>query len=135
MQLQVILESFSFLEKKKAPASLSGFLDPLNFCFHVLDIDVILGNQSQTLNFPYSVIGVPELGELAKAEGKQARVFLVSEVNALEDALDEREPLIDRMASGAFLFWRYSRSRWSDVKKVYRYSQDIVGDKGRLSEM
>lgn len=130
---QTILEYFTHLEKSKAPAStLSGFLESFNFCFHVFGVEVVAKNTGPTLKLPKQCRRRVELREPARSERRQAPALLVSEVTALEELMvDEKEAAQDRVAAGCFLFCLRSRSRWSDVQKVYGFSQDVI-ERGAL---
>ena len=58
----------------------------------------------------------------------------VREVEALESVLaDETESLVDRFASGVFLYCLYSRSRWSDLKRVRSCVIDATDLNGTIS--
>jgi hypothetical protein len=69
-----------------------------------------------------------------RKEKVQARVLTVQEVEFLEMFLsDERADLTDRVACGCMLFCLYSRSRWSDIRKIYNFVADIAEDDGKIS--
>jgi hypothetical protein len=46
--------------------------------------------------------------------------------------VDERLDLVDRVASGCILSCLYSRSRWSDLRKVYGFVQDSAEKDGKI---
>ena len=67
-----------------------------------------------------------------RKEKVQARVLTVQEVEFLEIFLsDERADITDRVACGCMLFCLYSRSRWSDIRKIYNFVSDITEDEGK----
>ena len=69
-----------------------------------------------------------------KPEKQQARVLTVAEVEFLESCLtNEKMSLTDRVACGVMLFCLYSRSRWSDVKRIYGFVQDVKESEGKIS--
>lgn len=94
----------------------------------------MVGGSSSSLDLPKQCHRSIELLELSRKEKHQARVLTVKEVNLLVDVLiDEKEALADRIAAGCFLFCLHSRSRWSDIRKVYGFQEDISEEGGRLS--
>ena len=135
MEAEVVTEYLQHLTDKGTPAStMSGFLESLNFCFHVLDIRVIAGNVGSSLNIPKQSKNLVEIRDMARQEKGQARVLTVAEVSCLEEILsDETELLEDRVAAGCFLFCLHSRSRWSDIKKVSRFTPDFSEVEGKLT--
>ena len=69
-----------------------------------------------------------------RKEKVQARVLTVQEVEFFETFLsDERADITDRVACGCMLFCLYSRSRWSDIRKIYNFVSDIAEDDGKIS--
>ena len=75
-----------------------------------------------------------EVSDESKPEKRQARVLAVREVEYLEMCLaDERLDRTDRMACGCMLFCLHSRSRWSDLRKVYGFVMDVREVNGHIS--
>eukprot|EP00435_Cladocopium_sp_Y103_P015409 s326_g3.t1 len=107
---------------------LSGFLEALRFCEHVIGIS------SASCNISIKAKKIVELSDLHRKEKRQARVLTVQEVQALElTLLDETEEIVDRYAAGAFLFCLYSRSTLSDLRKVRGYYKDILETNGTIT--
>ena len=75
-----------------------------------------------------------ELANARRKEKKQARVLSVQEVCSLEGFLaNEKNLILDRFATGCFLFALFSRSRWSDLRCVYGYTADILELEGKIT--
>lgn len=114
------------------PASyIRGFVEALNFCKHVVGINVSLETEDL---ISIKVRRLIEVSDAMRREKNQARVLTVKEVEHLELYLsDERLDLTDRFASGCMLFCLYSRSRWSDIRKVYSFYADVDEKEGKIS--
>ena len=116
-----------FLQDQSAsPSALSSFIEAVNFCEKVLNIQTV-----GTAITPKAM----NLSELANARRKEkARVLSVQEVCSLESFLGNQKNLIvDRFATGCFLFALFSRSRWSDLRCVYGYAADILEVEGKIT--
>ena len=75
-----------------------------------------------------------EMQDSIRKEKVQARVLTVQEVEFLEMLIsDERADITDRVACGCMLFCLYSRSRWSDIRKIYNFVSDVTEDEGKIS--
>ena len=119
------------MRNKGRPASaMHGFIEALNFCQHFLGINVTGGEPVASPK----ALRILEASDANRSEKKQARVLTVAEVEKLEMCLsDEQISLVDRVACGCMLFCLYSRSRWSDLKKIYGFQSDISEHCGKLS--
>ena len=119
------------LRNKGRPASaMHGFIEALNFCQHFLGINVAGGEQVASPK----ALRILEASDANRSEKKQARVLTVAEVEKLEMCLvNEQISIIDRVACGCMLFCLYSRSRWSDLKKIYGFQSDIAEQFGKIS--
>lgn len=129
---ELVEEYVAHMTKEKKPASaLRGFLEALNFCQHVIGMNVSLAPKDL---ISAKVKRMVEVSDEYREERKQARVLTVLEVEFLEHLLgDERADLTDRYACGCMLFCLYSRSRWSDIRKIYNFISDINEHEGRIS--
>ena len=75
-----------------------------------------------------------EVSDAHRAEKTQARLLTVKEVESLETCLSKEQiSLVDRVACGCMLFCLYSRSRWSDLKKVYVFQADVTESQRKKS--
>jgi len=126
-----IEEFLMYLRNKGRPASaMHGFIEALNFCQHFLGINVAGGEQVASPK----ALRILEASDANRSEKKQARVLTVAEVEKLEMCLvNEQISIIDRVACGCMLFCLYSRSRWSDLKKIYGFQSDIAEQFGKIS--
>ena len=127
-----IEEFLMYLRNKGRPASaMHGFIEALNFCQHFLGINVAGGEQVASPK----ALKILEASDANRSEKKQARVLTVAEVEKLEMCLvNEQISIIDRVACGCMLFCLYSRSRWSDLKKIYGFQSDIAEQFGKFWE-
>ena len=117
--------------ENKPASNLRGFIEGLNFCKHVVGMDVF-GGPSDLISA--KVRRLIEKQDSMRKEKVQARVLTVQEVEFLEIFLsDERADITDRVACGCMLFCLYSRSRWSDIRKIYNFVSDITEDEGKIS--
>ena len=125
-------EFFQHLIKEGKPASnLRGFVEAINFCRHVVGMDVGMDGHELISAKARRII---EIQDSKRKEKTQARVLTVGEVEFMETFLsDERADLTDRVACGCMLFCFYSRSRWSDIRKIYNFSPDISENDGKIS--
>ena len=115
----------------KTVSAMRGFLEALNFCKHFLRMNVALLGQELVSAKVQRII---EVCDALKPEKQQARVLTVAEVEFLESCLtNEKMSLTDRVACGVMLFCLYSRSRWSDVKRIYGFVQDVKESEGKIS--
>ena len=132
MTVELVEEYVQFLNSSGKPASnLRGFVEAVHFCQHVIGMDVNL-NPGPLISA--KVHRIIEASDCLRKEKEQARVLTVKEVEHLETILaDERMDITDRTACGAMLFCLYSRSRWSDIRKVYNFVTDIVEKEGKIS--
>ena len=109
-------------------SALSGFLEALRFCEHVVGIAGVSSSISLKAR------KISELADMKRQDKKQSRVLTVLEVQTLETILmDETEELADRYAAGAMLFGLYSRSRLSDLKKIKGFYKDVIEVNGTIS--
>ena len=125
-------EFLQHLIKEGKPASnLRGFVEAINFCKHVVGMDVGMDGCELISAKARRII---EIQDSKRKEKTQARVLTVGEVEFMETFLsDERADLTDRVACGCMLFCFYSRSRWSDIRKIYNFSPDINESNGKIS--
>ena len=115
----------------KTVSAMRGFLEALNFCKHYLRMNVAPPNQELVSAKVQRII---EVCDFLKPEKQQARVLTMGEVEYLESCLtNEKMSVTDRVACGVMLFCLYSRSRWSDVKKIYGFVQDVKESEGKIS--
>lgn len=115
----------------KTVSAMRGFIEALNFCKHFLRIRVAPFCKDLVSAKVQRII---EVCDALKPEKHQARVLTVAEVEFLEACLtNEKMSLTDRVACGVMLFCLYSRSRWSDVKKIYGFVQDVRESEGKIS--
>ena len=121
----------SLVSENKPASNIRGFVEGLNFCKYVVGMDVC-GEQTDIVSA--KVKRLIEKQDSMRKEKVQARVLTVQEVEFLEMFLsDERADLTDRVACGCMLFCLYSRSRWSDIRKIYNFVADIAEDDGKIS--
>lgn len=121
----------SLHEANRAASVFHGFVEALSFCEHVLGIQVSFEGQPL---ITHKVQRILEIKDFERKEKTQARLLTVSEVEFLEVSMvNEKLELVDRVACGCILFCLYSRSRWSDLKRVYGFVQDVVEKDGRIS--
>ena len=126
-----IVEEFvlQLVSENKPASSIRGFVEGLNFCKHVVGMDV---GPPELVSA--KVRRLIEKQDLIRKEKVQARVLTVQEVEFLELFLsDERADITDRVACGCMLFCLYSRSRWSDIRKIYNFVSDVSEDEGKIS--
>ena len=103
----------------------------MRFYEHVLGIKV--GLEDRPL-ITHKVQRILEIKDFERREKTQARLLTVAEVEFLETSLlNERLDLTDRVACACMLFCLYSRSRWSDLRRVYGFVQDVVEKDGKIS--
>lgn len=121
----------SMRHKGKPASFLRGFVEALNFCKYVVGMDVSFESDDSISAKVHRII---ETSDALRREKNQARVLTVKEVEFLELCLsDERMDLMDRVACVCMLFCLYSRSRWSDIRKVYGFCSDITERDGKIS--
>ena len=120
-----------FLQDQAAsPSALSSFIEAVNFCEKVLNIESV-----GTVITP-KAMNLSELANAMRKEKKQARVLSVQQVCSLESFLaNEKNLIVDRFATGCFLFALFSRSRWSDLRCVYGYIADILELEGKITAL
>ncbi len=115
-------------DQSASPSSLSSFIEAVNFCDKVLNIAM-----SGSVVTP-KAMNLCELANARRKEKRRARVLSVQEVSALEAFLaDERNLVVDRFATGCFLFALFSRSRWSDLRCVYGHVSDVLEIEGKIT--
>ena len=115
----------------KSASHLRGFVEAINFCKHVIGMEV---SDGQTDLVTARVRRMLEVSDSIRKEKIQARVLTVKEVEFLETFLsNERMDIKDRFACGCMLFCLYSRSRWSDIRKVYSFNSDVNEKDGKIS--
>ena len=120
------LESYlEFLQEQSAsPSALSSFIEAVNFCEKVLNIQNL-----DTAITPKALI-ISELANARRKEKRQARVLSVHEVHSLESfSSNEKNLLVDRFAAGCFLFALFSRN----LRCVYGYTADILELEGKIT--
>ena len=129
LQASDVEGSLEFLQDQEAsPSALSSFFEAVNFCEKVLNIESV-----GTVTTP-KAMNLSELANARRKEKKQARVLSVQEVCSLEGFLaNEKNLIVDRFATGCFLFALFSRSRWSDLSCVYGYTADILELEGKIT--
>ena len=112
-------------DRHAAPSAFSGFIEAVLFSVHVVGIPWAPTAESPLLISPTAKKFV-EMADMNRKEKKQSRVLTVNETRELENLLsDELETLVDRAAAGVMLFCLHSRSRWSDIRKVFSYVGDF----------
>ena len=128
---ELVEEYVQSLNASGKPASnLRGFVEAVHFCQHVIGMDVSLDSGTLISAKVHRI----ESSDCLRKEKVQARVLTVKEVEHLEIFLsDERMDITDRTACGAMLFCLYSRSRWSDIRRVYNFVTDIAEREGKIS--
>ena len=128
----LVKEYISALQSSgKTISAMRGFLEALNFCKHSLRMNVAPPNQELVSAKIQRII---EVCDSLKPEKQQARVLTVGEVEYLESCLTNKKMSVtDRVACGVMLFCLYSRSRWSDVKKIYGFVPDVKESEGKIS--
>lgn len=110
-------------EEGKPASFIRGFVEALNFCKHVVGINVSFDTEDLT---SAKIRRMIEVSDAWRKEKNKGRVLTVKEVEHLELYLSEqRLDLTDRFASGCMLFCLYSRSRWSDIRKIYSVHVDV----------
>ena len=129
---ETVEEYIVFLQDSKRAASVfHGFVEALRFCEHVLGIKI--GIEDSPL-ITHKVQRILEIKDFERREKTQARLLTVAEVEFLETSLlDEKLEMTDRVACACMLFCLYSRSRWSDLRRVYGFVQDVVESNGKIS--
>lgn len=121
----------AMIDEGKPASNLRGFVESLNFCRYVVGME--LGFETGCVISP-KVQRLIEVCDSRRKEKTQARVLTVKEVEFLELCLsNECLDLTDRVACGCMLFCLFSRSRWSDIRKIYGFMSDIVEKDGRIS--
>ena len=120
------------LQRNQRPVSaIRSFLEAANFCQFYLKMTFVVDQREMVTA---KVKRIVEVSDEMKPEKKQARVLTVREVEFLETCLaDERLDRTDRVACGCMLFCLYSRSRWSDLRKIYGFVTDVRGVSGHIS--
>ena len=118
------------LKATSAKASqVSSFTEAVRFAVYVVGVSADDSNSGKL--FRSRGLGFQGLLLSRKDERRPSLVLTVRQVECLEESLwDEGLGLVDRCASGAFLFCLYSRSRISDVRKVRGFIVDVVVDGG-----
>ena len=118
------------LKATNAKASqVSSFTEAVHFAVHVVGVSTDDSGASQLIS-PWAR-GYQGLLTSEKGERHPALVLTVRQVAHLEESLwDEGLGLVDRCASGAFLFCLFSRSRISDIRKVHGFIVDVVVEGG-----
>ena len=115
-------------DQSASPSALSSFIEAVNFCEKVLNIETV-----GTVITP-KAMNLSELANARRKEKKQASVLSVQEVCCLESFLaNEKNLIVDRFATGCFLFALFSRSRWSDLRCVYGYTADTLEVEGKIT--
>ena len=107
---ELVEEYLQEMREKGKPASfIRGFVEALNFCKHVVGIDVSCDTEDLISAKIHRMI---EASDAMRKEKNQARVLTVKEVEHLELYLaDERCTLTDRFASGCMLFCLYRQEQ------------------------
>lgn len=125
-------EYVQFLHETNRSASVfHGFIEALTFCEHVLGIRTSFDGMPL---ITHKVQRILEIKDFERKEKTQARLLTVSEVEFLEVSLgNEKLDLVDRVACGCLLFCLYSRSRWSDLKRIYSFVEDVLERDGKIS--
>ena len=128
----VIEEYVMELRRNQRPVSaIRGFLEAANFCQFFLKMTFVEDHREMVTA---KVKRIVEVSDKMKPEKKQARVLTLREVEFLETCLsDERLDRTDPVACGCMLFCLYSRSRWSDLRKIYGFVMDVREVNGHIS--
>ena len=118
------------LKATNAKASqVSSFVEAVRFAVHVVGVSAD-DSGSGKLFSPWA-LGFQGLLLAGKDERCPSLVLTVRQVEVLEESLwDEELGLVDRYASGVFLFCLFSRSRISDIRKVHGFIIDVVMEGG-----
>ena len=118
------------LKSINAKASqVSSFTEAVRFAVHVVGVSADDSSAGQLFS-PWA-LGYQGLLTSEKGERHPALVLTVRQVEHLEESLwDEGLGLVDRYASGVFLFCLFSRSRISDIRKVHGFIVDVVIEGG-----
>ena len=112
IDLEDYLEALQF--EGASPSAANSFIEAIRFCDKVLNIQGL----SETIS--PKALNLSEIANSNRREKRQARTLTVQEVKSLESFMaDEKNVMIDRFACGCFLFALFSRSRWSDLRRVY----------------
>ena len=114
------------LKTTNAKASMvSSFMEAVQFAVHVVGVSTEDSGAGQLIS-PWAR-GYQGLLNSEKGERHPALVLTVRQVAFLEESLwDEGLGLVDRYASGVFLFCIFSRSRISDIRKVHGFIVDVA---------
>ena len=118
------------LRATNAKASqVSSFVEAVRFAVHVVGLSADDSNAGKLFS-PWA-LGFQGMLTAGKDERSPSLVLTVKQVESLEESLwDESLGLVDRYASGVFLFCLYSRSRISDIRKVHGFVIDVVTEGG-----
>ena len=118
------------LKATNAKASqVSSFVEAVRFAVYVVGVSAD-DSGSGKLFSPWA-LGFQGLLLAGKDERCPSLVLTVRQVEVLEESLwDEELGLVDRYASGVFLFCLFSRSRISDIRKVHGFIIDVVTEGG-----
>ena len=106
------------LRATNAKASqVSSFVEAVRFAVHVVGLSADDSNAGKLFS-PWA-LGFQGMLTAGKDERSPSLVLTVKQVECLEESLwDESLGLVDRYASGVFLFCLYSRSRISGIRQV-----------------
>ena len=129
----LVEEYLQAMKDEGKPASyIRGFVEALNFCKHVVGINVSLETEDL---ISIKVRRLIEVSDAMRREKNQARVLTVKEVEHLDLYLCDESLILPTglLASGCMLFCLYSRSRWSDIRKVYSFYADVDEKEGKIS--
>ena len=115
------------LESAGKRSAIQGLIECMNFLRHVLGFNI---DCKAVVGGPW-LSGVLRGTKSARPLRKQSRVLKVCEVLFLEEFLnDKSRSIIDRYATGCFLFMVYSRARVGDIACIDRYIFDVACFKG-----
>ena len=115
------------LESAGKRSATQGLIECMNFLRHVLGFNI---DCKAVVGGPW-LSGVLRGMKSARPLRKQSRVLKVCEVLFLEEFLnDKSRSIIDRYATGCFLFMVYSRARVGDIACIDRYIFDVACFKG-----
>jgi hypothetical protein len=114
------------LRRERKHSGMREFVETLNFCEHVVGIDVDRGFEN-----PWTK-GILREAAIARKTLKQSRPLTMREVLILERFLhNELEDTVDRYGAGCMLFLLYARNRVSDVRNIDCFVTDFPDDESR----
>ena len=111
------------LESSGKRSAIQGLVECMNFLKHVLGFNI---DCKAVVGGPW-LAGVLRGMKCIRPLRKQSRVLKVCELIFLEEFLnDSNRSIIDRYATGCFLFMTYARARVGDVASIDKYICDVT---------